>query len=178
MDNDAARQAEFVGLIARHQAGLHAFIISLMPGTDGVDDVLQETNIILWEKRKSFETGTNFMAWACKIARYKVMNHRSRMAKFNHVCIDPGLAESLTESIDFRPEHMDTRMEALRHCLGRLPDEQREMIERRYIKETSLTEHASHVGRSPDSLKVTLFRIRAALKKCISGELNLERARS
>mgnify|MGYP000113776971 CR=1 FL=1 len=35
-----------------------------MPGMDGVDDVLQETNVVLWEKRATFEPGTNFRAWA------------------------------------------------------------------------------------------------------------------
>ena len=59
MKFDATQQAEFVGQTARQQAALHAYIISLMPGIDGVDDVLQETNIVLWEKRKSFEPGTN-----------------------------------------------------------------------------------------------------------------------
>ncbi len=43
MHFDAAQQAEFVGQIARHQAALHSYIISLMPGMDGVSDVLQET---------------------------------------------------------------------------------------------------------------------------------------
>ena len=49
MELNATQQAEFVSQIAKHQAALHAYIISLMPGMDGVDDVLQETNMVLWE---------------------------------------------------------------------------------------------------------------------------------
>ena len=63
MSFDAAQQAEFVGQIARHQAALHASIISLMPGMDGGDEVLQETNVVPWEKRLSGEPRTNFRAY-------------------------------------------------------------------------------------------------------------------
>ncbi|MFT5883192.1 MAG: DNA-directed RNA polymerase specialized sigma24 family protein, partial [Crocinitomicaceae bacterium] len=44
MQNNALQEAEFVGQIASLQAELHAFIISLMPGTEGAEDVVQETN--------------------------------------------------------------------------------------------------------------------------------------
>ena len=47
MELNATQQAEFVSQIAKHQAALHAYIISLMPGIDGVDDVLHETNMVL-----------------------------------------------------------------------------------------------------------------------------------
>jgi RNA polymerase sigma-70 factor, ECF subfamily len=63
--NFGARQtAEFVGEIDRHQAALRACVISLMPGMDGGSDVLQETNLELWEKRPQLRPGTNFGAWA------------------------------------------------------------------------------------------------------------------
>lgn len=53
MKFDATQQAEFGGQIARHQAVLHAYNISLMSGINGIDEVSLG-------KRKSFEPGTNF----------------------------------------------------------------------------------------------------------------------
>ena len=76
MKRDAKQEGEFVSQITRHQAVLRNYIVSMMPGMDGVDDVLQETNILLWEKRASCEMGTNFRAWASSIARFKVMEQR------------------------------------------------------------------------------------------------------
>ncbi|MFT5633595.1 MAG: RNA polymerase sigma-70 factor (ECF subfamily) [Rubritalea sp.] len=38
----------FIKLLTEHQANLRAFIVSLMPGSPDVADVLQETNVILW----------------------------------------------------------------------------------------------------------------------------------
>lgn len=178
MENDAAQQAEYVSQIARHQAPLHAFIISLMPGVDGVDDVLQETNIVLWEKRKRFKPGTNFKAWAFQIARYKVMSHRHKMANLGVETLDEEVLELLGEHRKIVQGELDDRMRALASCLAKLPDEQRQLIERRYLSDKPLATFAKEYGRSPESLGVTLFRIRGALKKCITGELNLLQMRS
>ena len=38
----------FIKLLTEHQANLRAFIVSLMPGSPDVADVLQETNVIPW----------------------------------------------------------------------------------------------------------------------------------
>lgn len=178
MENDAAQQAEFVSQIARHQAQLHAFIISLMPGVDGVDDVLQETNIVLWEKRKTFESGSNFQAWAFQIARYKVMSHRRKLANLGFETLDEEMLELLSEHREIGSEDLDRRMRALSSCLAKLSEKQRELIERRYLSDKPLATFASEYGRSSESLGVTLFRIRSTLKKCITGELNLRQLSS
>lgn len=178
MNFDAAQQAEFVGQIARHQAALHAYIISLMPGTDGVDDVLQETNLVLWEKRKSFEQGTNFRAWACSIARFKVMNHRRKLANLGLQLFDEELAEQLATECEAEPEELDERLRALETCLTRLNDEERSLVEHRYFSGSTLDHYAAKCGRPVDSLRVSLFRIRAALKKCITGEITIHRTQS
>ena len=91
MSLDAIQQAEFVGQITRHQSMLRAYIISLMPGMDGVDDVLQETNIVLWEKRSNYQPGTNFRAWACAIARLEVKTQRRKMLRLGKSLLDEDL---------------------------------------------------------------------------------------
>lgn len=178
MDFDAAQQAEFVGQIARHQGALHAYIISLMPGMDGVDDVLQETNLVLWEKRRSFEPGSNFRAWACAIARFKVMGHRRKLAQLGFQLFDNELAEQLATECEATSEEFDQRLRAMEHCLGRLEEKERGLIEHRYFSGTTLDEYAAKCGRPVESLRVSLFRIRVALKKCIQGQLTINRSRS
>jgi RNA polymerase sigma-70 factor, ECF subfamily len=178
MAHELQEQAEFVGLIARHQAQLHAYIISLMPGIDGVDDVLQETNIVLWEKRRTFQKSTNFKAWACQIARFKVMSHRRKMANLGRPVFEDDLADLLASDCEAEQEELDARMEALRKCLGRLRDKERELIEHRYFSKATLEEFARKREQSIETLRVTLFRIRGGLRKCITDALNIQRATS
>jgi RNA polymerase sigma-70 factor (ECF subfamily) len=174
MQNNATQEAEFVGQITSHQPELHAFIISLMPGTEGAEDVLQETNLVLWEKRKTFQRGTNFRAWVFQIARYKVMAHRRKLANLGFLIFDDDLAEQLAEECEAEPEEFSVRREALKKCLARLKEPERQLIEHRYVSESNLDDFAQKSGRSAESLRVTLFRLRAGLKKCIIGELNIK----
>lgn len=178
MELNATQQAEFVSQIARHQAALHSYIISLMPGVDGVDDVLQETNLVLWEKRRSFELGSNFRAWACAIARFMVIGHRRKIAALGFQLLDEDLAEQLATECEIEPEQLIERMQALEQCLGRLPEKVRALIDSRYFSDCKLDAYSVKCGRPVDSLRVSLFRIRAALKKCITGELSINHTRS
>ncbi len=63
------------------------------------------------------------------------------------------------------------RMDALTDCLGKLRPEDRDLVLHRYWKKTRLQDFAVIKGRSMNGLKVSLFRIRAALKKCIEKEI-------
>lgn len=177
MDFDATQEAEFVGQIASHQAALHAYIISLMPGLDGVSDVLQETNIVLWEKRFTFQPGTNFRAWACAIARFKVKAHRRKLWQPRPPMLDEALADLLAAECVAESEEFDERLRALEKCLCRLQDKERKLIEHRYFSKANLEDFATQCGRPVDSLRVSLFRIRAALKNCIVGEIAISQAR-
>ena len=47
-----------------------------MPGDPQADDVVQETNTKVWEKRRDFENGTHFKAWILSIARFHVRKCR------------------------------------------------------------------------------------------------------
>ena len=177
MGLDALEQAAFVAQITRHQSMLRSYIISLMPGVEGVDDVLQQTNLVLWEKRASFRVGTNFRAWASAIARYEVKTHRRKMLRFSKLMLSEELSEMLANHCEAPPDEVDARLHALDKCLGRLRESERELLDHRYFSKGTLDDFAARCDRPPESLKVTLFRIRAALRKCINGELAIDRAR-
>jgi len=49
--------AEFVAQITRYQRQLHSFILSMVWNPAEADDVLQETNLVLWEKAAEFDAG-------------------------------------------------------------------------------------------------------------------------
>jgi RNA polymerase sigma-70 factor (ECF subfamily) len=53
-------EESYVKLLTDHQPVIRAFILSLLPGAPGIDDVIQETKAVLWRKRADFELGTNF----------------------------------------------------------------------------------------------------------------------
>ena len=76
--DDEARQAEFVQLLTTHQPDIYLYLRSLVLDPDEASEVLQDANLVLWEKRGQFQLGTNFRAWAFQIARYKLLQHQAR----------------------------------------------------------------------------------------------------
>lgn len=171
MAMDLKQQTEFVNQLTRHQAALQNYIVSLMPGLNVVSEVLQETNLVLWEKRHKFEPGTNFRAWAFAIARFEVKAARRRWIKLDRPMLSLELTGELAEETQESSEQFDERMSALARCLGRLDEPQRQLIEHRYYSNKTLEGFAEECGRSVVALRGSLLRIRAALRKCIDLSL-------
>jgi RNA polymerase sigma-70 factor (ECF subfamily) len=91
--------------------------------------------------------------------------------------LDEELAEQLAEYCEATPDEVDERLSALNKCLGRLEEKDRQLIEHRYSSASTLDEYATQSGRPVGSLRVSLFRIRAALRNCINGQLAVTHSR-
>ena len=72
---------EFVRELVCHQNTLYAYILTLLPDRDLASDVLQETCIEAWQKAEEFTKGSNFLAWACRIAHFKVLACRRDLGR-------------------------------------------------------------------------------------------------
>lgn len=163
-------QENLIALITRHQAALHAFILSLLPNPAKADDVLQETNLVLWRKAAEYDQTKPFMPWASGIARFQVKAARRDAARDRHV-FDSGLVDLLAEEDDSDAETTAALDHALRDCLDNLPDEQRDLILHRYLPDSSVNQMAASRNVSPGALSVRLHRIRQMLEICVEGKL-------
>lgn len=166
--------AEFVSLLTEHQPDLWAFIISLMPGDPDVADVLQKTNLVLWNKQSQFSAGTSFRAWAFTIARFEVLNHLKKQRRSHPVLLDPELLETLATEAQSELDRHDQRLEALENCLAELSPQNRDLLAHRYRSGLGLLEYAERLGRSVSSLSVTLNRLRTVLRQCIERRVAME----
>jgi RNA polymerase sigma-70 factor (ECF subfamily) len=171
-------ESEYVKLLTEQQSVLRAFIVSLLPGAPGVDDVIQETNSILWRKRADFVPGTNFKAWMFKIARFQVMGYRRVLKRSHWVTLDHDISERVADEVESRVEakSLERRIDALRACMEKLRETDRDLLMERYWRKTRLQDFAVVSGRSFSGLKVQLFRLRTALKRCVSERLANENA--
>src|SRR5438270_9490379 len=87
-------------LFVKHQLGLRAFILSLEPNFTDAEDLLQEVFLVITRKANEFKEGTNFFAWGCTIARFKLMELLRRRAK------SQALSEEVIEALcAVEPEH-------------------------------------------------------------------------
>lgn len=169
---EAADSEEFVRELTNHQTSMLAYVRSLAPGGSGARDLLQEVNITLWQKRGTFELGTNFKAWAFQTIRYHMLNHRRRLVSQGWLVFDDDLIERMSPEFEVEPDELEERHLALRACLLRLRPQDRELLHHRYATASSLQEYAVATNRSSGTLKAILFNLRAALKRCIERKLH------
>src|SRR5438105_2080291 len=74
----ASCRQDFVQRLTAAQSHLYAFICSLLGSTREAPDVLQETNVLLWQRAADYDADREFLPWAYALARYQVMTHRKR----------------------------------------------------------------------------------------------------
>lgn len=159
--------------IARHQSRLRAFVRCLLVRSSDVDDLLQEINVVLWEKADEFQQGTDFWAWASQIARYKVLNQVRKYGR-EHVVFDETTLQQIIETSHRKLQQLDARQDALNHCLKQLPPAQRQLLDFRYGSDQTVEKIAEKIGRPAGSIRQTLYRVRTALLACIEGQLASE----
>jgi RNA polymerase sigma-70 factor (ECF subfamily) len=161
--------------IARHQARLRGLVRCLLVQPSDVDDLLQEVNLVLWEKADDFEPGTDFWAWASQIVRFKVLNHARKLGR-ERLVFDPEILERVADVARDRLQTLDRRRMALDHCLKQLAPSQRQLIDLRYSGEHTIDRIADSIGRPTGSIRQTLYRIRTALLACIEEQLALDQS--
>jgi RNA polymerase sigma-70 factor (ECF subfamily) len=160
----------YIQRVISAQSQLYAYILTLLANTEAADDVLQETNLVLCRKAKEFAEGTNFDAWAFRIARVQCMAYwkvRSR----DRLVVDEEVIHQIANRVEQRLSEVDDRHRALRKCLAELPIKQRELLENRYSAGGSLKQLAQQLGRPEPSLSQSLYRIRTALLNCVRSKL-------
>ena len=161
-DSDA-----FVRLMTEHQGRLFAYVYSLLGNPDAANDVLQEVNVVLWRDSKEFRAGSNFKAWAFRVAHFQVMAWRQRQIR-DRLVFEDDMLEVLADGARETDEMFDRRQERLTGCLEKLTPQHREMIRRRYAEGRSLQDLAAERGMTANAMMQALFRIRQRLMQCVS----------
>lgn len=168
------RQIEYLQLVTSHQASVYGYIRSLAPNAD-IEDILQETNIVLWNKMDAFQLGTDFKSFAFRIAHLKTLEALRATRRKNWLVFDTDLLDAISaRQVQNTDEGGDLQQAALRICLRELERGERELIHSRYSLRQSVIEIAKATGRTEGAMQQAFFRIRNALRHCIGKRLELE----
>jgi RNA polymerase sigma-70 factor (ECF subfamily) len=162
--------ATFIAEYTRSQRHLHAFIQTMIWQAVDADDVLQETNLVLWRKAADFDDARPFLPWAMRIAQLQAMAGlatRSRgKRRLGTEVLETIASEAVAEADELEPRRL-----ALAGCLQRLPPEHRALVAQRYQPDGSVNDIAAARGSTPKAVSEMLRRIRIALLGCIERSL-------
>ncbi len=163
-------RSQFFSLFTEHTRRIYGHIRTLVPNQADAEDIFQETSAILWEKFEDFEPGTNFAAWACQIAYYRVLNHRHRKSR-QPVAFSDELLEVVDQEMASMSHYLASQHRALADCYEKLSERDKRLIDSRYRDGASVKELAEGIGKSLRSTYRMLERIYAALLDCIQYTL-------
>ena len=160
----------FIREFTQSQRPLYLYILPLVGNTADADEVLQETNLVIWAKWQQFELGSNFLAWGRAIARLEVFRHRrNRNRKLTF--LDGNVLELVADRSESVNENLDVRQAALAKCLGQLRAKDRDLIRMRYAPGANGDKVAKTLGRPANSVYQSLGRIRRVLMECVRMQL-------
>ncbi len=163
----------FLRLFLSNQNQIHAFILTLVPNWTDADDIMQEAATAMWRKFDTFKLGSNFTAWALRVAHFEVL-------KFRKICQRDRLRfneDILNMILDYSTptfNEPDTHIEALQSCLSKLSKSDSQLIQMRYERFKTTKDLANHIDRSVHGLYKSLARIHNVLLQCVRRTLAQE----
>lgn len=169
----SARSDEFTALLTEHRHRLRAFVFTLLSDRGAADEILQETNLVLWKKFGEFTSGSNFFAWAATVARYQVMKFYERQGK-ERLMFQPATLEAIADEALSSDELLEARRRMLNICLEKLSNTQRELLRERYRQGSTTSQLAQQRGLTVAAIYQQLSRIRRRLANCITRRIQAE----
>jgi RNA polymerase sigma-70 factor (ECF subfamily) len=174
MEDDFHSETEsrkrLMALMTRHQRQIFGYIYTLVPHRHDAEDLLQETSLVICEKFDDFEEGTDFVAWACQIAYWRIRYSRQKFAR-SKVVFNQEILDVVAQTASTMATELDSRHEALESCLQKLRPRDRELLLVRYEPGNSVEEAARRSGRTLQTAYKALARLRKLLLDCVTNQL-------
>lgn len=156
------RRADFDALYRVYHPRLWRFLTHLMRQPEAIEEALNDTMLVVWQRADSFDGRSKLSTWIFGIAYRKGLKALSRQ--------DLPVDESeLPETADSGPgpEQLFNRMQLrgrLREAMAELSPEHRAVVELCYFHDMAYGEIAEVVGCPPETVKTRMFYARRRLR--------------
>ena len=158
------------------QPALLAYASVLCGSPQEAEDIVGEANLALIRRRDEYDPSRGFLPWARSFVYYQMKCWRTKQARSRLVFGD-GLVDRLAEEVGadpVRPEdegERSLRADLLEEARRELTPEMRYLLARRYSYGDSIAAIARQLGRTADSVAVSLFYLRNVLRKSVEKKL-------
>ncbi len=166
----------FSALFERHGRAIYGHVRALVPNSADADEVFQETCVTLWTKFDQYRPDTDFRAWACRIAYYKVLKLRDRQVRSPRL-YSPEFLGLVSEELIVMSDVLDARTEAMLLCREKLSRRDRDLLDRFHREGSTAKDVARWVGRNVHYVYRSIRRIHDFLYECINSALLRDRER-
>ena len=161
----------FTRLLLQNQKRVAGLIFSLVPRGTAAAEVLPETCAVMWRKFGEVQPGTDFGAWALRIAPFQVMSDYARQKRAQARLSDETI-ETIADTLAEARWASSDRAEALRSCVGQLKEREFELVQRGYHAAENVDEIATHLGRTVHGVCKALARLPVRRPACVQSTIH------
>jgi RNA polymerase sigma-70 factor (ECF subfamily) len=158
------------------EPSVRAFIASAIRSSADREDILQQVALTVARRFDDYDATRPFLPWALWLTKSRIIDFY-RTQHRRPTLLDNTLLQHLADHLIHQRDDGSSRLEALEHCMEKLPDRSRSLLHMRYHQALGIEQIAEAVHSPPVSVRVTLFRIREALADCIQRRLASEAER-
>ena len=173
--NEKESYQQFIKLYLANERRIYGYVRALIANWSDVNDIIQETASVMWSKFDEFNEGTNFSAWALKIAHFQVLNY-CKMKKKDKIYFSERVIEQLSDQITSKDQNTDERLNILKQCLQKLQAGERDLIQMRYEPGATTKSVSEKTGKELHILYRLFDKIHIKLLYCIRRTLSEELA--
>jgi len=170
MNDESSKSARFFKLYTGVNSRLYAYLMIMVHNKDAAEELVQETAALLWARFDEYQEGTNFGAWAVAIARLKALEFLRGRRK-SQMIFDDRFYELVSDQAAKSSEELPDHIEALRVCLEKLSDNQKNLLSMRFKKNFTIKRISQLSGRPLGSLYHYFSKMTRTLGDCVNRQM-------
>ncbi len=163
------QESDVVRVLLEARVRLTVPIWSIVRETQAVEDIFQEVVLRALRQCDTIQDENHLLAWSRTTAKNLAVDWLRQRGRSQ--VMDGGAMDRIWAISDEQSQALSDRQDALRLCLKKVPQRQREMLQLRYGEGLSCSEVAKRVGASLDAVYKRLSRTHRELRRCVEGTL-------
>ena len=140
------------------------------------EDIFQNVALKSITRKVVFRAEAALVSWAYVATRREGIDWLRRNRRTMNVMEDQLMDIMEMEWMQTQATSVDHRLDALPHCLGKLPEKSRQLLKWRYHDGLSCQEVADRLKLELNAIYKRLSRLHHALRDCVSRRLQLNSA--
>ena len=159
-------QKSFAELWLKSQNTLGGYVCAHVPDHALAEDIMQEVARQATANFDQYDHSKPFLGWLIGIARQRIADvYRAKQRR--PIVFSSDIVDSVAKVYVELETEEDDRAEGLRHCMDKLSERHRRVLDLKYGRRQSTKTIADQVGGSPGSIDTMIYRLREALRQCI-----------
>ena len=160
---------ELTAFVRRHQVGVWRYLCALGAAADEAEELCQDVLLVALRRRVQANAETAAAAAFLRTTARHLWLRRRRDDRARAARLATAVEELWRH--DCARDDGEELLAALERCVTQLPERSRRLVDGRYRQQRSRAELAAEFGVSEHGIRVSLHRLRRALRECIERRL-------